>query len=69
MRIGVAREVVSNAEKGKSISSHNLLALLWLYGMLGRVVDVTSPSNDQVGMSLENSSLPERVREKLNDEF
>lgn len=71
LRIGVAREVILNAEKGKPTSSHNLLAMFWLYGMLQRVVDVASPDNDKVGMSLETSRLPERVRKKIikDDEF
>lgn len=71
LRIGVAREVILNAEKGKSTSSHSLLAMLWLYGMLKQVIDAVSPDKDMVGMSLENSRLPERVRKKVNtnDEF
>lgn len=69
-RIGVAREVVLNAEKGKATSSYNLMSMLWLYGLLGQMIDAVSHDRDTVGISLDRSRLPKRVRKKAcDDEF
>jgi|GEM_PF-3582700 transcriptional regulator with XRE-family HTH domain len=67
MRIGTAREVVMNAEKGKSITSYNLMAMLWLYGLLGQAINSISDEKDVVGMSFEKSKLPLRIRKKVSD--
>lgn len=67
MRIGAAREVVIKAEKGKSITSYNLMAMLWLYGLLNQAINAISDDKDVVGMSFEKSKLPTRVRKKVSD--
>jgi transcriptional regulator with XRE-family HTH domain len=67
MRIGTAREVVMNAEKGKSVTSYNLMAMLWLYGLLNQAINSISDDKDVVGMSFEKSKLPMRVRKKVSD--
>ena len=67
LRIGSTREVVLNAEKGKSITSYNLFAILWLYGLLYQAIDAVSDDKDVIGMSHEKSRLPQRVREKKSD--
>lgn len=68
LRIGVGREVVLNAEKGKSIASHSMFSLLWLYGLLGQMVASVADDKDIVGMSREKSMLPLRVRKKVDDD-
>lgn len=67
MRIGATREVVMNAEKGKSVTSYHLLSMLWLYGLLSQAINSISDDKDRVGMSLEKSNLPLRVRKKVSD--
>ena len=51
MRIGVAREVVMKAEKGKSVTSHHLMAMLWLSGLLNQAINSFSDDKDVVCMS------------------
>jgi len=67
MRIGVSREVVINAEAGKPVSSHTLLSMLWLYGLLRQAIDSVADDKDVIGMSMEKSKLPIRVRKKVNN--
>jgi len=67
MRIGATREVVMNAEKGKSVTSYNLMSMLWLYGLLNQAINSISHDKDVVGMSLEKTKLPVRVRKKVSD--
>jgi len=67
LRIGATREVVMNAEKGKSITSYNLMSMLWLYGLLSQAINSISDDKDVVGMSLEKTKLPVRVRKKVSD--
>jgi transcriptional regulator with XRE-family HTH domain len=70
MRIGVSREVVINAEAGKTVSSHSLLSMLWLYGLLRQALDSVADDKDVIGMSMEKSKLPVRVRKKgINNDF
>lgn len=72
LRLNITREVVINAEKGKPVTSHNLLSILWLYGLLSQMANAVSDEKDVIGLSLEKSALPERVRNKLrrdDDEF
>lgn len=67
MRIGAAREVVMNAEKGKSVTSSNLMAMLWVYGLLNQAINAIAEDKDVIGLSLAKSKLPLRVRKKVND--
>jgi len=67
MRIGVSREVVIKAESGQSIASSSLLSMLWLYGLLRQAVDSVSDDKDVIGLSMEKTKLPERVRNKGGD--
>lgn len=67
MRIGATREVVMNAEKGKSVTSYNLMSMLWLYGLLNQAINSISDDKDVVGLSFEKSRLPVRVRKKVSD--
>jgi len=70
MRIGVSREVVINAEAGKPVSSHTLLSMLWLYGLLRQAINSVADDKDVIGMSLEKSKLPVRVRKKdMSNDF
>lgn len=67
MRIGATREVVMNAEKGKSVTSYNLMSMLWLYGLLNQAINSIADDKDVVGLSFEKSRLPVRVRKKVSD--
>jgi transcriptional regulator with XRE-family HTH domain len=69
MRIGVNREIVIRAEQGKVVGSHNLLALLWLFGLLNQAIESISPVKDVVGTSMENHRLRQRIRRKGSGEF
>jgi transcriptional regulator with XRE-family HTH domain len=69
MRIGVNREIIIRAEQGKVVGSHNLLALLWLFGLLNQAIDSVSPVKDIVGTSMENQRLKKRIRRKGNGDF
>lgn len=69
MRIGVNRETIIKAEQGKVIGSHNLMALLWLFGLLNQTIESVSPQKDIVGISLENQKLNKRIRRKKDGEF
>lgn len=69
-RIGATRFVILNAEKGESVTSHHLFSMLWLYGLLGQMLESLSDSKDVIGMSYEKSRLPQRVRKQGHqDEF
>jgi transcriptional regulator with XRE-family HTH domain len=69
LRIGVNREIVIRAEQGKIVGSHNLLALLWLFGLLNQMIESISPAKDLVGMSMENQRLNQRIRRKRAGDF
>lgn len=44
--------------------------MLWLYGLLGQMLESLSDSKDVIGMSYEKSRLPQRVRKQGHqDEF
>lgn len=68
VRIGTTRDVVIKAEQGKSITTYNLMSLLWLYGLLEQAVSAVSEEKDLNGISMENSRLPKRIR-KVKDDF
>lgn len=70
MRIGVARDVIIKAEQGLPVSSHSLLAMAWMVGLLNQWVDAVSDSKDDVGIAISRNQLSLRIRAKeRKDEF
>jgi len=62
-RIGTGPRAVMDAEKGKpSTGMVVYAALLWLYDLLSELDEVADPSSDKVGLILEMSRQPKRVR-------
>lgn len=71
-RIGTGPRAVMDAEKGQpSTGTVVYAALLWLYGRLHALDEVSDPMNDEVGVSLELARRRNRVRKKrnLDDDF
>lgn len=68
-RIGATREVVINAEKGKSVTTQNLLSMLWLYGLLPQLSESIATKNDRVGLSMAIHKLPQRVKSRTDNDF
>lgn len=71
-RIGVSREVVGHAERGKpSTSVAVYAALLWAYGLVERLASLADQTLDQEGLRL--ASLRERrnarAPQRLDDDF
>lgn len=71
-RLGVGREVIADAERGKpSTSVVVYAALLWSYGLVGRIEALAEPGSDEDGMRL--ASLDDRKRARapqaLDDDF
>lgn len=71
-RIGVGREVVGEAERGKpSVSVAVYAALLWSYGLSDSLASLADPGLDEEGLRL--ASLKERQKasapRKLDDDF
>lgn len=63
-RLGVGREVVADAERGKpSTSIAVYAALLWSYGLVERMASLASPTSDDEGLRL--AGLDERRRARL----
>jgi transcriptional regulator with XRE-family HTH domain len=71
-RIGTSRFAVADAERGKpSTSIAVYAALLWVYGLAGRLADAADPGADVEGarLALLRTPLRARQRKNLNDDF
>jgi transcriptional regulator with XRE-family HTH domain len=71
-RIGTSRFAVADAERGKpSTSIAVYTALLWVYGLTGRLADAADPGADAEGarLALLRTPLRARRRKKLGDNF
>lgn len=71
-KIGVVRQVVSDAEKGKpSTGIAVYAAMLWVYGLTEQLSQVADPDTDLEGKALEAARAPQRARQKgtLDDNF
>src|SRR5258708_8887850 len=71
-KIGTSRFAVADAEKGKPSSNVAVYAaLLWAYGLIGRLADVADPSADEEGTRLALASEPRRAshHRKLSNDF
>lgn len=71
-KIGTSRFAVAAAEKGKPSSSVAVYAaLLWAYGLIGRLADIADPNTDEEGTRLALMRGPARARhrQKLDNDF
>jgi transcriptional regulator with XRE-family HTH domain len=71
-RIGTSRFAVADAERGKpSTSVAVYTALLWVYGLAGRLADAADPGADEEGARLALLRTPQRARHRksLGDDF
>jgi transcriptional regulator with XRE-family HTH domain len=71
-RIGTSRFAVADAERGKpSTSVAVYAALLWVYGLAGRLADAADPGGDEEGarLALLRTPLRARQRKTLGDDF
>src|ERR1043166_1145354 len=71
-RVGTSRFTVADAERGKpSTSVAVYAALLWVYGLAGRLADAAEPGADDEGaqLALLRPPLRARHRKNLGDEF
>lgn len=71
-RLGVGREAIADAERGKPSTSVAIYAaLLWSYGLIERLASLAEPLADEEGLRL--ASLNERQRARvgqtLDDDF
>jgi transcriptional regulator with XRE-family HTH domain len=71
-RLGVGRDVIAEAERGKpSTSVVVYAALLWSYGLVERMAALASPATDEEGLRLASLTDPKRARtsQVLDDDF
>jgi transcriptional regulator with XRE-family HTH domain len=71
-KIGVSRQLVSEAERGKPSSSIGLyVALLWALGLVDQLEEVADPTKDAEGMalSLAHERTNARRQEALDNDF
>jgi transcriptional regulator with XRE-family HTH domain len=71
-KIGVGRDTVAEAEKGKPSTSVAVYAgLLWALGMIDQLVAVADPAADDEGRALALAREPKRARrtETLDNDF
>lgn len=69
--LGVSREVLGDAEKGKpSTGIAVYAALLWTFGMLRNLEQIATPAGDIEGVRLESLRRPKTARSpRLDDDF
>ena len=71
-KIGISRQVVAHAERGKSsVGVAVYAALLWTFGLLEGLADTADPSKDQEGLALVRARDPSKVyrSERLDNDF
>jgi len=62
-RIGASLNTVKRLENGNlKIPLHFLARMLFLYGELDRLKDLLDSAQDEIGLTLMDSNLPQRVR-------
>jgi transcriptional regulator with XRE-family HTH domain len=62
-RVGISRSTLNKVEKGNPGVSLGVYATaLFVLGMTDRIADLADPRNDDVGMSLDEERLPQRIR-------
>jgi transcriptional regulator with XRE-family HTH domain len=71
-KIGTSRFAVADAERGKlSTSVAVYAALLWTFGLIDHLADLSDPSKDEEGtkLSLSGARARARHRQELDNEF
>jgi transcriptional regulator with XRE-family HTH domain len=71
-KIGVSRQVVAHAERGKpSVGIAVYAALLWTFGLLEGLGNIADPSKDQEGLALVRARDPSKAYrgERLDNDF
>ncbi len=70
-KVGVTRQLVASAERGKPSTSIGVYAaLLWVVGMVDRLAEVASPETDEEGTALARSRERSRAaRKRLGNDF
>ncbi|HEY3448958.1 MAG TPA: helix-turn-helix domain-containing protein [Myxococcales bacterium] len=67
-QIGVSRQLVADAERGKPTTGVAVyVALLWSFGLLDRLAEVVDPGKDRVGMAGALMQGRSRVRHREDD--
>lgn len=62
-RASVSRTTLNKVEKGEPGVSLGIYAtVLFVLGMIDRLVDIADPRHDAVGLELEEENLPQRIR-------
>ncbi len=62
-RAGISRSTLNKTEKGDAGVSLGVYAtVLFVLGMTDRIADLADPRNDEVGLSLDEERLPQRIR-------
>lgn len=71
-KIGVGRDTVAEAERGKpSTAVAVYVALLWALGLVDQMADLADPAADREGLALAMGREPRRARPKetLDNDF
>lgn len=62
-RAGISRSTLSKIEKGEEGVSFGAYAkILFILGMIQRLIELADPIFDELGLGLEAESLPKRIR-------
>jgi len=62
-RAGIAHTTLIRIERGEpTVAMGSYAAVLWALGLLDHLVSLAQPAEDVVGLELEESRLPQRVR-------
>ena len=67
-RAGISRTTLSKIERGDDGVSFGAYAkILFILGMIGRLIELADPMFDKLGMGLEADNLPKRIRISRKD--
>ncbi len=67
-RAGISRATLSKIEKGDAgVSLGAYARILFVLGMIKRLIELADPKFDVIGLELESKSLPKRIRIPHNE--
>jgi len=62
-RAAISRATLSKIEKGDDgVSLGAYAKVIFVLGMIGRLVELADPTSDKLGLDLEAKNLPQRIR-------